>query len=201
MSLYKLFFYKGADLAELLTTREIAKYLRLRPETVLRKVKSREIPAIKVGGRFRFDKKRIDEWLSHSSTSKKRILVVDDDATIRALFKETLERSNYHVMTVEDGTKALKLVKSWNFDLIFLDLKMSGMDGAETFRRIKRINGSIPVVVITGYPTSELMEKALEQGPFGVMKKPFDARDIRRSADGFLRTVNIAARPKKEALS
>jgi len=188
-------------LTELLTTREIARYLRLRTETVLRKVKDGEIPAIKIGGRFRFDKKRIDDWLSHSATSKKRILVVDDDAMIRRLFKETLEPGNYHVMTAEDGVEALKLVKSRDFDLIYLDLKMSGMDGAETFRRIKRINGSIPVVIITGYPTSELMERALEQGPFGVMKKPFDARDIRRSADGFLRGVKTRGGLKKDALS
>jgi len=174
-------------LTGLLTTREIARYLKLRPETVLRKVKEREIPAIKMGGRFRFDTKQIDEWLSHSSTLKKRVLVIDDDEVIRSLFKETLARSNYHVMTAEDGGKALKLVKSWNFDSIFLDLKMPGMDGAETFRQIRRINDSVPVVIITGYPTSELMEKALKQAPFGVMKKPFGPRDIRRSADGFLR--------------
>jgi excisionase family DNA binding protein len=182
-------------LTELLTTREIARYLKLRPETVLRKVKEGGIPGIKMGGRFRFDKNQIDEWLSRSSTSKKRALVIDDDELIRRLFKETLARSNYHVMTAEDGGKALKLVKSWNFDSIFLDLKMPGMDGVETFRQIRLINDSVPVVIITGYPTSELMEKALKQAPFGVMKKPFDARDIRRSADSFLRGVKAKGKP------
>jgi PTS system nitrogen regulatory IIA component len=61
------------DLVELMTTKEVARYLKLRPETVLRKVKRGEIPAIKIGGRFRFDTKQIDKWLSHSSTSKKRV--------------------------------------------------------------------------------------------------------------------------------
>jgi PTS system nitrogen regulatory IIA component len=61
-------------LVELMTTREVARYLKLRPETVLRKVKSGEIPAIKIGGRFRFDTKQIDKWLSRSSTSKKHVL-------------------------------------------------------------------------------------------------------------------------------
>ena len=181
-------------MAELLTTKEIARYLRLRPETVLRKVRDGEIPAIKVGGRFRFDKKQIDDWLSRSSTSKKRILVVDDDATIRSLFKDTLELSTYHVMTAENGITALKLAETQDFDLIFLDLKMTGMDGAETFRRIRRIDNSVPVVIITGYPTSELMEKALEQGPFGVMKKPFTATDIRKSTDSFLKGSRAMAR-------
>lgn len=184
-------------MAELLTTKEIASYLKLRPETVLRGVKEGEIPAIKVGGRFRFDKKQIDEWLHNRSTSKKRVMVIDDDAVVRRLFKETLERNNYHVMTVEDGDKALKLVKSWNFDLIFLDLKMTGMDGAETFRRIRRINGSVPVVIITGYPTGELMDKALEQAPFGVMKKPFGAQDIKRSAENFLSSAKVKGNQRR----
>ncbi len=188
-------------MVELLTTKEIARYLRLRPETVLRKVKEGEIPAIKVGGHFRFDKKQIDEWLSNSSTLKRRILVVDDDETIRELFKKTLEHGDYHVITAEDGAEALKLVKSRNFDLIFLDLKMSGMDGVETFRRVRTINDCVPVVIITGYPTSELMEKALEQAPFGVMKKPFTPADIRKSTDSFLKGSRTMANRLEEVLS
>jgi excisionase family DNA binding protein len=173
-------------LTELLTTKEVASYLKLRPETVLRGVKKGEIPAIKVGGHFRFDRKQIDEWLQDNSTSKKRILIVDDDEPIRRLFKETLEKNNYHVMTSDNGIKALQLVKSWNFDLIFLDLKMPDMDGVETFRRIRRTNKSVSVVIITGYATSELLQRALKQAPFGVMKKPFGAKDILRSTENFL---------------
>jgi len=176
-------------LSELLTTEEIAKYLKLRPETVLRKVRKREIPAIRVGGRFRFDKEQIDEWLRHRSTSKKRVLVIDDEEAIRRLFKEALEASGYHVMTAKEGAEALDLVRGGDFDLIFTDLKMSGMDGAEIFRQIREINDSVPVVIITGYPMSGLMEQALEQGPIGVMRKPFSALDIARSADSFLRGV------------
>lgn len=176
-------------MSELLTTKEVARYLKLRPETVLRKVGKGEIPAIKMGGHFRFDKEQIDEWLRHKSTSKKRILVVDGEETTRHLFKETLEASSYHVITADDGTKAVELVKSWNFDLIFVDLKMQGVNGVETFRRIKEINDSVPVIIITGYPISDLMEQVLEQGPFGVMKKPLSVLDIRRSADSYLRGV------------
>ena len=181
-------------MSELLTTKEIAEHLKLRPETVLRKVKSGKIPALKVGGRFRFDKEQIDEWLRSKSTSKECILVIDDDEIIRELFKETLQSSGYMVITAQDGTEALELVNSWSFDLIFTDLKMPRMDGAETFRRIRQIDSSVPIVIITGYPLSELMEQVLEQGPFGVMRKPFDALDIQRSADSFLRGISVKAR-------
>lgn len=173
-------------MSELLTTKEVAGYLKLRPETVLRGVKKGEIPAIKVGGHFRFDKRQIDDWLQNNSTSKKRILVVDDDEPIRKLFKETLEKNNCHVLTVDDGTNALKLVRSWNFDLIFLDLKMPAMDGVETLRKIRRIDRLVPVVIITGFSASEMLRKAIKQAPFGVMKKPFGSKDILRSTENFL---------------
>ena len=173
-------------MTELLTTKEVGSYLKLRPETVLRGVKKGEIPAIKVGGHFRFDKNQIDEWLDNHSTSKKRILVIDDDEPVRSLFKETLEKNNYHVLTSDNGNKAVKLTQSWNFDLIFLDLKMPDMDGVETLRRIRRVDKSVPVVIISGYTASELLRKALKQAPFGVMKKPFGAKDILRSTKNFL---------------
>jgi two-component system response regulator (stage 0 sporulation protein F) len=181
-------------LSELLTTKEVSSYLKLRPETVLRGVKKGEIPAIKVGGHFRFHRKQIDDWLQNNSTSKKRILVVDDDEPIRKLFKETLEKNNYHVLTVDNGNKALKLIHSWNFDLIFLDLKMSVIDGAETFRRIRRIDRDVPVVIITGYSNSEMLHKVIKQAPFGVMKKPFGAKDILRSTQNFLNGAKVKAR-------
>ena len=174
-------------MSELLDTKEVAKYLKLKPVTVMRKAAKEEIPAIRIGRHFRFDKEQIDEWLRHRSTAKKRIMVIDDKEIIRGLFREALECNGYHVVTAQSGTEALERVSSWDFDLIFVDLKMPGINGAETFRRIRQINSSVPIVIITGYPISDLMEQALEQGPFGVMRKPFDALDIQRSADSFLR--------------
>ena len=174
-------------MGELLTTKEIAQYLKLRPETVLRKVKQGDIPAVRVGGRFRFDKQQINEWLHSSSTSKKHILVIDDEEIKGHLFKDTLDSSKYQITTARSSTEALRLVGSRSFDLIFIDLKMPGVDGAETFRRIRQVDSTVPVVVITGYINSDFMERALEQGPFGIMRKPFNSSDIRRSVDSFLR--------------
>jgi len=65
-------------MTELLTTKEIARYLKLRPETVLRKVKKGEMPAIKIGGRFRYDKNQIEEWLRYNSTLNKDIFAIND---------------------------------------------------------------------------------------------------------------------------
>ena len=171
----------------ILSQADIAAYLKLRPETVLRKVKREEIPAIKVGGHFRFDKRQIDEWIQCRSISKKRILVIDDEEVIRLLFKDTLEDDGYHVITAQSGIEALDLMKMWNFDLIFTDLKMPEMNGADVFYQIRQINSSVPIVLITGYPTSDIMDYVLEQGPFGIMRKPFSALTIKNSVDSFLR--------------
>jgi len=184
-------------LAELLTTKEIARYLKLRPETVLRKVKEGEIPAVKVGGHFRFDMDVICEWLSRSSTSKKRILVIDDEPVIGQLFERSLEGCGCEVISVQNGQEALDLVASKKFDLIFLDLVMPGLDGSELFRHISEINGSIPVAIVTGHAYGDLMKKAMEQGPFLVMRKPIDGADIRKAVLRFGLAQGVAAKSEK----
>ena len=64
---------------------------------------------------------------------------------------------------------------------------MPGMDGAELFRQIKTIKPELPVTIITGYPDSEMMARALAQGPFGVMSKPFGESEIIAAVNNFLR--------------
>jgi CheY-like chemotaxis protein len=91
------------------------------------------------------------------------------------------------VITVETGSEGLELVKQRDFDLVFLDLKMPGMDGATLFRRIKTIKPTLPVTIITGYPESDMMAQALAQGPLGVMNKPFSESDIIAAVNNFLR--------------
>ena len=121
------------------------------------------------------------------------ILVIDDDEFIRSLFKETLEEQGHTVLTTDNAAKGLAYVMQHDFDLIFLDLKMSGTDGAEILRKLKSVSRKLPVVIITGYPDGEIMERAMKQGPIGVMLKPFDNSDIVGAADSFLR----ATRSKK----
>jgi len=85
------------------------------------------------------------------------------------------------------ASEGLELVKQADFDLVFLDLKMPGMDGAELFHQIKIIRPKLPVTIITGYPNSEMMVRALAHGPLGVMRKPFGESDIIAAVNSFLR--------------
>ena len=114
---------------------------------------------------------------------KLRILVVDDDPVIGLLFREALETLGHAVVTAGTGAEGLEYVERLDFGLIFLDLKMPEMDGAELLRRIKIIRPDVPVTIITGYPDSEIMVRAMEQGPLSVMKKPFGISHIVAAID------------------
>ena len=174
-------------MAELMTVEEVARYLRVTKKTIYRLLKRGSIPAIKVGHQWRFEKTKIDEWLHQSSVgTKATILVVDDEEIVRSLFKETLEELGHSVIAVETGFEGLELVKQQDFDLVFLDLKMPGMVGDDFFGQLKAIKPRLPVTIITGYPDSGMMKRALAQGPFGVMNKPFGESDIITAVDNFL---------------
>jgi len=174
-------------MTELMTVREVAAYLRVTKKTIYRLLRQSKIPATKVGHQWRFEKSSIDEWLQRSLVgAKATILVVDDEEIVRLLFKETLEDLGHRVIIAETGSEGLELVKQQDFDLVFLDLKMPGMVGDDLFGWIKAIKPRVPVTIITGYPDSGMMTRALAQGPFGVMKKPFGESDIITAVNIFL---------------
>jgi len=175
-------------MAELMTLEEAAGYLRVTQKTIHRLLKRGAIPVMKVGRQWRFDKASIDVWLRESSRgTAANILVIDDDETICSLFRDTLEGIGHSVTTVNESSKGLEVVNDQDYNLVFLDLKMPGMDGAELFGQIKAIKPELPVTIITGYPDSELMKSALAHGPFGVMNKPFRGSDIITAVNNYLR--------------
>ncbi len=176
-------------MTEFMTLEETANYLRVAEKTIYRLLRRGSIPATRVGRQWRFDKTSLDEWLKeHSVSVKANILVVDDEEVVQTLFKETLEESGHGVTAIGNASEGLELVKQRDFALVFLDLKMPGMDGAELFRQIKAIRPELPVIIITGYPDSEMMARALAQGPFGVMNKPFGESEIIKAVNLFFGT-------------
>lgn len=174
---------------QLMTVTELAGYLRFTKRTVYRLLKQGKVPAIRLGNKWRFDKGMIDKWLRHKMAREQmRIMVIDDDSMIRSLFRETLGRDGHDAVVVASGDDGIRQLEKHDFDLVFLDLKMPEMDGAEFLDRIRRIRPGLPVTVITGYPESEMMEKALKLGPLGVMIKPFGSQEITAAINTFLHT-------------
>jgi excisionase family DNA binding protein len=175
-------------LNQLMTLEELAGYLRVTEKTIYRLLEKRSIPATRVGRQWRFDKAAIDSWLRQNSTETTiRILVIDDDEIICSLFKDTLEDDSHIVTTLNRPSQALELIQKGDFDLVFLDLMLPGTNGAELFRQIRTIKPDLPVTIITGYPNSDLMMKALSYGPLGAMKKPFTSTDIMTAVNNYVR--------------
>lgn len=173
---------------EFMTLEEVADYLRLTRKTIYRLLEKGVIPAWKVGRQWRFDKDSINIWMRQNTINKTaHILVIDDDESICSLFVDTFIGSTHTIETVSDSISALKLLQDNDYDLVFLDLKMPGMDGAELFRQIRLVKPDLPVTIMTGFPESDLMMKALTYGPLGVIKKPFRGADILAVMNTYLR--------------
>jgi len=101
-----------------------------------------------------------------------RILIVDDDASIRELFAHFLKQSGYHAEAVPDGEQAVGRVEKDFFDLILLDLVLPGMSGQDTFEMMKAIDPAIPVIIVTGYGSIENAVEFLKNGVVDYLAKP-----------------------------
>jgi len=102
----------------------------------------------------------------------RQVLVIDDDAVVGRSFDRVLSGKGYDVRTVLSGEDALKDMESRDYDLVFTDIKMPGMDGIEVAERIKAKCPWTPVVVITGYGTEENEARASVLGVNGFVRKP-----------------------------
>jgi excisionase family DNA binding protein len=178
-----------------LTTEEVLEYLQVNLRTVYRLIKAGKIPAVRVGRQWRFRKRDIDSWLDSqrprggvrapaavsrpaSAPTRPRILVVDDEASIRELLEKTLAMSDYDVDTAPDGRTALERMRLYPYDLLITDLRMPGMDGLTVIREAKRYKADLPVLVITGYSTESSAIEAANLGVNGYLTKPFRVSQV-----------------------
>ena len=118
-------------------------------------------------------------------TSPKKILVIDDEEILTKTFSRLLERSGYEVYTAKNGQDAQIMVEDEKFDLIICDIRMPGLNGVETVRKIKEIleaRGSdvTPVIFIAGYADVKLESEAWSLKPIAYLYKPFDNFELLR---------------------
>ena len=104
--------------------------------------------------------------------TKPQVLVIDDDAVVGHSFDRVLSSKGYEVSTVLSGEEALKEMESHDYDVVFTDIRMPGMNGIEVTERIKERCPWTPVVVITGYGTTENEAQASVLGVSGFVRKP-----------------------------
>ena len=184
-----------------LTTEEVLEYLQVNLRTVYRLIKAGKIPAVRVGRQWRFRKRDIDAWLDSqrarggprpapaaparpatSGNSRPRVLVVDDEASIRDLLAKTLALAEYDVDVAPDGRSALERMRLYPYDLLIADLKMPGMDGLTVIREAKRYKADLPVIIITGFSTESSAIEAVNLGVSGYLTKPFRVPQVLAAA-------------------
>jgi two-component system response regulator HydG len=109
---------------------------------------------------------------------KTNILVVDDLKSSRLTLGGILEDEGHNVVLAENGYQAIEAAKQVSFGLIFMDIKMPGINGVQTFREVKKINPQAAVIMMTAYSVETLVREALEEGAYAVVYKPFDIENI-----------------------
>ena len=108
----------------------------------------------------------------------RRILVVDDEQGIRAALGQLLEFEGYEVHTAGNAADGIADYEKWRPNLVFMDVKMAGMDGLEGLRRIKQIDPSASVVMISGHATIQTAVEATQLGAYDILEKPLDTDRI-----------------------
>jgi len=183
-----------------LTTEEVLEYLQVNLRTVYRLIKAGKIPAVRVGRQWRFRKRDIDAWLDSQRARgtdvvtgeppktlhpmRQRVLVVDDEASIRDLLAKTLALAEYEVDTASDATSALERLRDTGveYGLLIADLKMPGMDGLSLIRQVKRLSPNLPIIIITGFSTESAAIEAVNLGVAGYLTKPFRVPQVLAAA-------------------
>jgi DNA-binding NtrC family response regulator len=110
--------------------------------------------------------------------SERRILIADDEESLRWVLEKGLEGAGYDVTAVASGDLALREIETAPFDLVFLDVRMPGMDGLTLLSRIRESCPEAQVVVMTAHGTMETAIQAMQRGAYDYLTKPFDLDEV-----------------------
>lgn len=165
---------------------EAAELLGVHVQTLRKLARRKGIPCFKVGRDWRFRKEALISWADEQNRvdeeeSDGSILVIDDENNVRRAIAGTLRRLGFRVRSADDGERGLELVAEEAPDLILLDLMMPNMTGDEFLAELRETQPEIPVVIVTGFPKSNLMRKAMEYAPVMLLAKPIDRELLERT--------------------
>lgn len=191
---------------EFLTINEVAKYLKIPKSTIYKLSQKGKLPSCKIGKQLRFKKSVLDKWLTEKSTNElfsvvekrikqKRVLLIDDDKIVLKSISKFLSSHGFDVEIVQDGEEALRKAKNNNFDLIITDVRMPGMNGIETIKKIRELyqklkKPHVREIVITGYADSTVEREAQKLGITDYIYKPFATTE-------FINTIEKKLNSKK----
>ncbi|MGH9701479.1 MAG: sigma-54-dependent transcriptional regulator, partial [Candidatus Acidiferrales bacterium] len=118
-----------------------------------------------------------------NSRSMEPVLLVEDKAELRAMLRKALERAGYTVDEAPDGSKAIEKVRARRYLLVLSDLKLPGNSGLDVLREAKRVEPSLPVILVTAYGSVEEAVTAMKEGAFDFIQKPVDLDHLKLLLD------------------
>lgn len=189
---------------EFFTINEVSKYLKIPKSTIYKLSQKGQIPSSKIGKQLRFRKSSLDKWLSEKETRSrgnidetfptpdtprlnsqqtKFVLLIDDDELVLKTLARFLKTYGYNVEPAQSGEEALKKIEKASFDLVITDIRMPGVDGIETIKRIREFHRQrhqplIPEIIITGYIDTQSQREAESLGITDYIYKPFAIPDF-----------------------
>ncbi len=150
------------------------------------KIRKERQRALDIGLRLEFADEATSLKRVEVPSPKARILAVDDEAVILDSFRKILVLAGFSVDTVESGQEALTLVRKNDYQFVFTDLKMPGMDGLEVTKAVKHLRPDIDVAIITGYATIESAVDGMKYGAADYVQKPFTEDELIEFANRLL---------------
>lgn len=127
-----------------------------------------------------------------------RILIVDDEATIRASLVESLTREGYDITSAETGEEALAKCHSHKFDLVITDLKLPGVSGIEILQALRNQGNETPVIMMTAYGDVDTAVSAMRLGAYDFIPKPFKLGTMKTQVRAALKATNISETPQPQ---
>ena len=150
--------------------------------TVYYLVQRGTIPAIQIGCRWLIKKSSLDRDLLHQDKQgQPTALVVDDDPGLQDLFRTFLRKIGFSRVIVGTAKEAIKRLGKQKFDLMFLDLELPDAPGDQVLKTAKQIDPDLKVIVVTGYPDSEILDRILQISPVTVLKKPLQVEQLNQA--------------------
>ena len=122
---------------------------------------------------------------------KEKILIIDDEPDIGWLFSKILGEEGYQVSTALSGQEGISIIKKEQPDLVFLDIRLPGIDGIETLKEIRKFNTELLVIILTAYETVKTAVEAMKLGAYDYLSKPVDNERIKIIIKNALKTRNL----------
>jgi len=176
---------------ELMNVFDAAAFLGVHVQTLRKLARKRKIPAFKVGRDWRFRKEALLRWSEEQPQTGGHdhdgctVLIVDDEEQVSSTLTKMVERIGCRARPAMSASLGLELVAQEAPDLILLDLVMPDMNGPQFLEDLRKTHPDLPVVIVTGYPDSDLMTKASQYAPLMLITKPVE----RTLLDRTIRTV------------